>query len=192
MASPLVNARDFLIDFGFFDIVLPFIFVFTLSFAIFEKTKIFGSEKDTKSVSSMISFAIALMFVATPKLVDAVALSMPRVIVMIIGIMCFLMMVGFLSSGQWDGIKKPWVLGLFGSGVFIGVALIFIDSLGYWNEFFGGSGKIGNILTNETVIYTALLLAIMAGAVTFVMLSGKNNGNGSSRGNIPATGSSKN
>ena len=41
----LGGAVDFLQDFGFFDVVLPFLLVFTLVFGILEKTKIFGTEK---------------------------------------------------------------------------------------------------------------------------------------------------
>ena len=46
MATPLSNAIDFLKRLGFFDVILSFLFIFTIVFAILEKTKILGIEKD--------------------------------------------------------------------------------------------------------------------------------------------------
>ena len=44
MASTLQNAIEFFKAFGLFDIVLPFLLVFTIIYAILEKTRILGHE----------------------------------------------------------------------------------------------------------------------------------------------------
>jgi len=49
MTSPLVNAIEFLKEFCFFDVVLPFLLVFSITFAVLEKTRILGVESDGKT-----------------------------------------------------------------------------------------------------------------------------------------------
>ena len=44
MVTPLNNAIEFLREFGFFNVVLPFLLVFTVVFGILEKTRLFGTE----------------------------------------------------------------------------------------------------------------------------------------------------
>ncbi|MDP2908831.1 MAG: hypothetical protein Q8N77_03415, partial [Nanoarchaeota archaeon] len=80
--SPLAGAIEFLNEFGFYDVVLPFLLVFTLVFAILEKTKIFGVEekKPKKNINAMIAFVIALFFVATTELVAGTREMLPNVV----------------------------------------------------------------------------------------------------------------
>ena len=70
MASTLNNAIQFFRDFGLFDVVLPFLLVFTIMFAILEKTKILGTEDkeghvSKKNLNSMVSFVVAMLVVTT-------------------------------------------------------------------------------------------------------------------------------
>ena len=44
MVSPLESAINFFKEFGLFSVVLPFLLVFTIVFAILEKTKVLGTE----------------------------------------------------------------------------------------------------------------------------------------------------
>ena len=73
MPSPLEIAVNFLKDFGFFDVVLPFLLVFTIVFAVLEKTLILGKEennKPKKNIDAMVAFSIALFVVAASNIVD--------------------------------------------------------------------------------------------------------------------------
>jgi hypothetical protein len=45
MASTLSNALEFFRDFGFFDVLLPFLLVFTVVFAVLQKTEVLGKDK---------------------------------------------------------------------------------------------------------------------------------------------------
>jgi len=45
MASPFRNTLDFFDNIGIFDVVLPFLLVFTIVFALLERTKVFGVEE---------------------------------------------------------------------------------------------------------------------------------------------------
>ena len=72
MATTLGSAMEFFQDFGLFDIVLPFLLIFAVVFAILEKTMILGSEdgKPKRNINSIVSFVIALLVVATNKIVQ--------------------------------------------------------------------------------------------------------------------------
>ena len=97
MASPLANAIEFLQKFGLFDIILPFLLVFTLVFAILEKTKILGvedTEKKTpkKNLNSMVAFVTALLVVATNKVVTTINAALPNIILLLVVSFAFLLL----------------------------------------------------------------------------------------------------
>ena len=79
----LGEAIDLLQDFGFFDVVLPFLLVFTIVFGILEKTKIFGTEKfkgndiPKKNLNAMVAFSIAFFVVAAKEIVASLQESLP-------------------------------------------------------------------------------------------------------------------
>ena len=60
---------EFFGDLGVYDVILPFILVFTIVFAILEKSQVFGSEKikdveyTRKNLNSMAAFVIAFLVV---------------------------------------------------------------------------------------------------------------------------------
>ena len=52
MVTPLGRAVEFFRDFGLFDIVLPFLLVFAIVFAVLEKTRIFRESFAIKRAES--------------------------------------------------------------------------------------------------------------------------------------------
>ena len=64
---------------GLYDVVLPFLLVFTLVFGVLEKSKIFGTEKTAdgkngpysrKNLNAMVAFCTAFFVVASAQLVS--------------------------------------------------------------------------------------------------------------------------
>ncbi len=137
MASPLVRAIDFFRDFGIFDVVLPFLLVFTLVFAVLEKTRILGYEKSgdreipNKNINSMVAFAIAFMVVAASNIVGVINESLPNVILLLVVSFSFLLLVGaFLKTEEMDFPEKhKWWYAFFVTVIFIGVVLIFLGAI---------------------------------------------------------------
>lgn len=127
MASPLAIAVKFLEDFGFFDIILPFLLVFTLVFAILEKTQILGAVegKAKKNLDAMVAFSIALFVVVASNIVATIKMAMPMVSLVLIVIISFMMLAGsFVGSEEYKitGNLKIFLTAL----VFIGIVLIFL------------------------------------------------------------------
>jgi len=138
MVSPLGKAIQFFQDFGLFDIVLPFLLVFTIVYAILDKTRLLGTiktEKDqeipNKNLNSMVAFVIGLLVVATANVVRAINESLPNIILLLVVLISFLILIGvFWKTGEMDfaGKHKNWYR-FFMVVLFIGVIAIFLNAI---------------------------------------------------------------
>src|SRR3989344_8676510 len=124
MSTPLGRAVEFLRDFGLFDVIVPFILVFTIVFAILEKTMIFGKQKigDTeypqKNLNGAIAFVIAMIVVATANVVSVINAALPNIILVSVISVSFLILIGvFWKSEELDFRKEH--NGLYGFLVFL-------------------------------------------------------------------------
>ena len=91
------NAIDFLNVVGVYDVILPFLLVFTIVFAILEKTKILGIEKagdkvyTKKNLNAMVAFISSFLVVASTKLVGVINEAVASVVLVLIVSVCFLL-----------------------------------------------------------------------------------------------------
>lgn len=138
MVSPLGKAVEFLRDFGLFDVILPFLLVFTITFAVLEKTRILGNVKvhgtdetiPNKNLNSMVSFVVALLVVATANVVRAINESLPNIVLLLVASVSFLILIGVFVKGELDFTEKHknWNRA-FIIIMFIGVILIFLNAI---------------------------------------------------------------
>src|SRR3989344_1812012 len=138
MVSPLGKAVEFLRDFGLFDVILPFLLVFTITFAVLEKTKILGTIKihgtdeymPNKNLNSMVSFVVALLVVATANIVRAINESLPNIVLLLVASLSFLILIGVFVQDEMNFAEKHknWNRG-FIIIMFIGVILIFLNAI---------------------------------------------------------------
>jgi len=91
-------------DVGLFNVVLPFLLVFTVCFAVLQKVKLFGDK--SKNFNAVISFVLALLFVRNQTLVEIVNGFLPNVSMFLIVILMFLLVVGIFAGPKsaWKGI----------------------------------------------------------------------------------------
>lgn len=175
MVSPLQNALDFLVDFGFFDIILPFLLVFTIVFAILEKTKIFGKETDrNKNINAMVAFVIAFFVIATPQIVTSIQVSIPQVALVLVVLVSFMMLAGSFISGEKEFSfqdRTGWKIFLTLT-VFFGIVAIFLNSLDWLDPV------LRYIIERwtDTLIVSILFLGIIIGVIFFVVGSGDKKG----------------
>ena len=174
MASPLQNSIEFFREFGLFDVVLPFLLVFTIIFAILEKTRILGTVKikgdevPNKNLNSMVSFVVALLTVATANVVRTINESLPNVVLLTVIGLSFLIMVGvFMKTEEMDLRSKHMTFIIF---MFVGVIAIFLNSIydadgNSWLEillFFITTQWSGAVVTS------ILFLIVMVVAIWFI------------------------
>ena len=174
MASPLQDAIDFFIKFGLFDVVLPFLLVFTLMFAILEKTRVLGTENDKPraNLNSMVSFIIALLVVATNKIVSIINKALPNVVLIIVMILSFLIMLGlFYKTGELDfSTKHAGFYKVLVGVLFVGILLIFLNSIYLdsgesWLEY-AFNYAFNNV--TSPAITSIIFLLIALGAIVFI------------------------
>lgn len=181
MASTLENAIQFFRDFGLFDVVLPFLLVFTIIFAILEKTRILGVEGSgdktipKKNLNSMVAFVVALLVVATNKIVNALNQALPNVVLLIVVSISFLLLIGvFRKTEEFDfsnahkGYYKIFVLFFL-----LAVIWIFMDALPRDDGLSWGDYFFNYVVNNASgsVVASFVFLAIVIGTVFYVVQS---------------------
>ena len=180
MVSPLQAAIYFLESCGFFDIVLPFILVFALVFAILEKTKILGGgEKEPKrNVNALVSFVIGLFVVAATNIVEILREALPLITLVLIVLISFMLLVGAFHGDEEFSFAKSkfwkWTLTLI---LFVSVLSIFAnfietDSGDTWLEAFWEF--VTEDFESGPVVSSILFLGIIIFVVYVVGYAGKN------------------
>lgn len=171
--TALGSVLDFLQEFGFFDVILPFLLIFTVVFGILEKTKIFGVDEvdgkkyPKKNINAMVAFAIGFFVVAAKEVVESLKVSLPNVALVLIIAICFMMLAGsFLGDKEFsfEG-RRGWLIFLTVI-MFIAILLIFLNSLGWLSTL------IAFIMANTSTVLLPLVLLIVV-VVTILFVVGK-------------------
>jgi hypothetical protein len=129
-------------EFGVYDVVLPFLLVFTIVFAILEKTKILGVEKQgeheltKKNLNAIVALMMAFLVVASTQLVAVINEVMANIVLLLLLGVSFLLLVGTFFSDKEFSLEKSrnWVI-FFMFAMFIGIVLIFLEALGWLQDF---------------------------------------------------------
>src|SRR3989344_8759993 len=181
MVTPLEEAIGFLDRFGFFRVILPFLLVFTVVYALLEKTKIFGTQKHgdkelpRKNMNAMVAFVIGLLVVSARDVVTALQTSLPNVVMLIIVILAVLIGIGMLWSGEkeFNLFEKLPKLSYVLIAVILFVLLaIFLDSFGVLNNVFDFFNKN----YDRPVVTSIGLLIVVAIIMWLIIREGKTGG----------------
>lgn len=179
MRSSLMTLVD---KFGLFDVILPFLLVFTIVFAILEKTKIFGTEKigdqnyTRKNLNATVAFVVGFFVIASNKLVQVITDTTSNAMLLLVISILFLILVGSFHKEETEGffLKGAWST-IFTLIMFFGLLVIFLNSMKTssgksWLELLFNFLNSG--LSSET--WTAILfLLILGGAVFYVTYTPK-------------------
>ncbi len=174
MASVLANTIEFFHKFGMFDIVLPFLLVFTIVFAILEKTRVLGEEKGEprRNLNSMVAFVIGLIFISIIRLVEVINQALPEVALVLIIAVSLLMLVGLFWGTSEVKLEVGWQKGLVFIIAFFVVLGIFFNAIGWLDKIV----DYAEMNWNETVIPTLIFFVIIIGAIFYVVGGNKKEG----------------
>ncbi len=165
------NIIENLIDIGFYDVLLPFLLVYAVIFAILEKTGIFaksdGSDNNqTRNVNAIIAFVFGLFVVASLQTVRYIQDLIVNIVLFVIFILVSLILLGFIFGKDYfdhlfkdaDGrVKKGivWSVALIVMAIAIGILFYVLgvwDWLDdYWNWDFN-DGTLSSILVVALII----------------------------------------
>ena len=130
---------------GLTDIMLPFLLVFVVIYAILQKTKILGEEK--KNLSVVVAIVVALLVVVPhvtgrfPANSDPVLIinnALPQVSIVLVAIVFLLVMIGVFGQDYvFLGVTAPGWITLVS---LVAIILIFGGAAGWW------SGAVGDTL----------------------------------------------
>ena len=88
-------------DYGFFDIILPFLLIFTLTYAVLQKTRILGQK--SKNLNIIVALVLGLLFLQNTFLLASLQNFLPNVSFFIVGILMFLLIVGVIMGDSFTG-----------------------------------------------------------------------------------------
>lgn len=162
-----------LVEIGFYSVILPFILVYAVVFAILEKAGIFNakpgeSNKQTKNINSVIAFVFGLFAVAATQTVMWMQSFITSMVTFIIFILVVLILLGFILGDGYmkllhkdNDLSKPFKAGLVYTiaAIVILVALIALMLItGTWDWFTNWLDD--NFVDNDTIITVLILAAI--------------------------------
>jgi len=171
MVSTFRGVIEFFVRLGIYDVVLPFLLVFTIVFAIMEKTKVFGVEKTAtgeytrKNLNAMTAFVVAFLVVASSRLVAIINETMANMVLLLMMSVCFLILIGSFMKETKEGVflEKGWAT-LFMVIMFIGLALIFMNALDWLEPMW----KYISSNYDSTVMASIVLIGLMVGFMFWV------------------------
>ncbi len=152
----------------FMEYVLPFLFIFTLTFAILDKTEILGEGK--RQINSIISLVVGLILIAFPFARGIIVKLIPFFAVVLAVLFVFILLYGFIGmKGKGDVLHKGVKVALW---IILGLAVIvaILWASGAWETIYDTVIKgeyAGKVWIN------VLLIALVGGAMAIVLSTGK-------------------
>jgi hypothetical protein len=172
------DSINFLVKLGIYDIVLPFLLVFVLVFALLEKTKALGTERarddkgeyqeyTKKNLNAMVAFVTGFFVVASSQLVSVINRSLSQIFLLLLLVICFLMVAGALHQQTKEGFfldpkKHGFYYGAFMVIVFGGIIAIFLNSLGWLDLVYNFLKDNWNTDYIASVIFIIIIVGFMA------------------------------
>lgn len=171
---------SFFAKLGVYEILLPFLLVFTLIFAILEKSAILGHDeiptkdgKKTRKVTkknqnSMIAFVVAFIVVASSEIVRVLNQIIADTVILLVASIMFLMLAGSFHKQSADGFflnpeneHQKWVYYSFMVIMFAGIVLIFLNAIGWLDLIYFYLTKGFNSSTVGSIIVVLVFIAII-------------------------------
>ncbi len=142
----LENFFESLVDWGLIDVMLPFLLVFVLVFAVLEKTHILGQDKKNFNVVVSLVLALSVIFPHVTGSyygylgfdpVEIINGALPQVGILVVAIMMLLVLIGvFAHDKVFLGLTMPGWIGLFSV---LAIIFIFGSAAGLWGGDVGGA-----------------------------------------------------
>lgn len=172
--------RDVILFFerlGIYDVVLPFLLVFTIMFAILEKSKVLGVEKweggegGKKNLNAMTAFVVAFFVVASSKLVAIINEALANIVIVLLVSISFLLLIGtFYRDDEKVFLEGRWRTAFMWL-MFVGVVMIFLHAIktddGTPWLVFGWDEVVDN--WDSTAAGSIILIVVLIWVMTYIV-----------------------
>ena len=130
---PIKEVVELFARIGLWDVVIPFCLVFTLVFAILERTKVLGKEKGRPKsrLNAVIAFVIGFFVIALTDVLKAINILSQYIVVLILAGLFIAVLLGFLGVKDLHKsnlLKVIALLLVFGGGLYAMGLLNWINS----------------------------------------------------------------
>lgn len=150
-----------------FQVILPFLLVFTLVFAVLDKSEVLG--KDKRRINALVALIIGLIVVAFGRAVYIINNMIPFLAVSLVIILVFMILVGALyEQGSFklsDNVK--WILMIVIAIAVIIASLYFTGAWDYLYSYVMSGGSA------STTVANILFIVLIVVAVAFVFWGAK-------------------
>jgi len=150
---------------GVFNVILPFLLIFTVVYAVLDKIHILGSKKAPNAVVSLV---VALLVIRSPYIIGLLNRFLPNIAMFLVIILMFLLMLGTFTGKK----HQDWAYGL----AFL-VSIVFVIwalASDYLGDFLGLPAWLSNL--DETTKASILFIGIFVAIIFLVMREGGESG----------------
>lgn len=160
---------------GIVDVLLPFLLIFTIIFAVLEKTKILGEGKKNMNIGIALIFALLAViphvtgnFPAGYDPVKIINGALPSVSLVVVAIIALMILIGVFAHDKiMLGLTAPGWIGLFS---IVTIVFIFGSSAGWWTN--GILDWLETIFGSD-VIAVLIMLLVFGIIIAFVTGGGE-------------------
>lgn len=160
----LNSALDVLREMGFFDVVLPFLLIFSIVYGTLESVKIFKK----KNINAVIAFSLAFLAIGSGYFTGTLKAFTPFVGTLLFFLLSFLVVIGLVAGEELENmIKETW----FKIPIILISAGVLIYSFGMTQNWWtGAEGEASQILNSAFLplfILSGVFIALIFVVVGF-------------------------
>lgn len=169
--SVFQNVLIFFEEIGMYDVVLPFLLIFTIVYALLDKTRVLGVERigdkefPKRNINSMVAFVVGFIVVASTQLVAIISQIIANTVMLLLLIFLFMLLAGTMQRDDGQGFQLDgWYKNAFMVILFVGIILIFLNAFGWiqglWYWLLGS--------WNSEFLGVIIMLLIFVGVIWWV------------------------
>ena len=153
----------------FMDFIFPFLLVFTLVFAILDKTKLLGEGK--RQINAIIALVVGLILIGFPYPRGIIVKLVPFLAVALVILFVFMLLYGFVMGKKDGDVLNKGVKIALGIIVALAVVVAVLWASGSWDGVYDFLTKEGS----GAIWMNTLIIVVIGGAMAIVLASGGKN-----------------
>ena len=150
---------------GFFDVMLPFMLVFAILYAILQKTKMFGARP---GIDAIVAMAISFLAIINPFVSEIMNVILENTVIAVLIIVALMLLLGLVWGGK---AMKGWKF----IGMIIGL-VVFVWILGrvadYYQLYYPGTVVFSTLWWASNLTWIIPILVIIIFAIVIISSGG--------------------
>ena len=157
----------------FVEVILPFLLVFTVTFAVLQKSKVLGDGK--KQADALVALAVGLILIAFGNAVGIIIQLTAFLGVGLVILMVLMVLMGFMAK-EGDFELPGWMHKGLGILVLVAVIIVVLILTGAWDWIYDW---IFTVDTDGSAVAANVIFVVgVIGAIVAVLAGGRGGGNG--------------